>query len=68
MIQHEFQKETGQLANKILAVRDQFDVALLACNGFSGMMGDYIKRLGKGCHFSWKSTCIYGSVFIPKMI
>jgi len=44
---NEFQKETEQLANKILAVRDQFDVALLACNGFSGMMGDYIKRLGK---------------------
>ena len=44
---NEFQKETEQLANKILAVRDQFDVALLACNGFSGMMSDYIKRLGK---------------------
>ena len=40
-------KKQNNLANKIFAVRDQFDVALLACNGFSGMMGDYIKKIGK---------------------
>ena len=44
---NDFQKETEQLANKILGICDQFDIALLACNGFSGIMGAYIKRLGK---------------------
>ena len=44
---NDFQKEIEQLANKILAVRDQFDIALVACNGFSGMVGDYIKKIGK---------------------
>ena len=43
----DFKKETEQLAQKILALRGQFDIAFLACNGFSGIMGGYIKRLGK---------------------
>lgn len=42
-----FQKETELLANKIVRACSDFDIALLACNGFAGIIGSYIKRLGK---------------------
>ena len=42
-----FQQEAEQLAHKILTMRETFDVALLACNGYSAMMSHYIKRIGK---------------------
>ena len=61
-----FSQELQELKNNIEEVKDTFDVALLACNGFCNIISDYIKSLEKSSIVVENLLYIYFGIYTKR--